>query len=275
VRATSANAPLPNPRDMLPYLQRIKEGFKLADERRYAEAVTMLRGLLQENPGLFDVWDKLGEVLTEMGEYDEAIRVYREAMSRTQRFSPEMALSLGDAYLKAGQLDNATQYAQLALKSLPPGGHSLLTRIALARRDYATAEREASEAIGTQNPQPSAMLLLADVKRSKGDLLGAMSAITAAENRAHELGVPKLYRLDFIRGDVLARMGRVEEATEAYRREIANFPHDTQAYATLAIIYFLEGHRAEMDRVLDEMVRANPHPGARRLAARTRESLKN
>src|ERR1044071_4511709 len=275
VHASNGNAPLPNPRDMLPYLERIKAGFKLADERRYADAVALFRGLLKENPGLFDVWDKLGEVLASMGEYGEAIRVYREGMSRTQRFSPEMALSLGDTYLKANQPAEAERYAQLVMKSKAAGAHAQIGRVALARRDYATAEREAELAIGSQSPQPTTMLLMADIKRAEGDLAGALAATEAAANRARELNVPKLYRLDFLRGDILARMGRVEEAVAAYQREIANFPEDTQAYANLAIIAFIEGKPAEMNRVLEEMVRANPHPGARALAARTRESLRN
>jgi choline-sulfatase len=275
VHSAGDSAPLPNPRDMLPYLERIKAGFKLADERHFAEAVTAFRALLKENPGLFDVWDKLGEVLADMGQYNEAIRVYREAMSRTQRFSPEMALSLGDAYLKANQPGEAVRHAELAMKSLPSGAHSLLARIALARRDYATAGREAQLAIDSQSPQPATMLLMAEVKRAEGDLPGALAAIEAAERRARELNVPKLYRLDFLRGDILARMARVDEAVAAYQREIANFPEDTQAYANLAIIYFIEGRRAEMSRVLEELVRANPHPGARELAARTRESLRD
>jgi tetratricopeptide (TPR) repeat protein len=275
VKTAASTGPLPNPRDMLPYLERIKSGFKLADERRYAEAVAVFRGLLRENSGLFDVWDKLGEVLADMGEYDEAIRVYREAMSRTQRFSPEMALSLGDVYLKANQPTEAERYAQLAMKSIPSGSHALLARVALARRDFAGAEREAAVAIGSQSPQPATMLLLADVKRTEGDLPGALAALDAAASRARALGVAKLYRLDFLRGDVLARMGRVDDAIAAYQREIANFPEDTQAYANLAIIYFIEGRRDAMERLLEQMVAANPHPGARALAARTRESLRD
>ena len=273
VHAGTTSGPLPNPRDMLPYLERIKAGFKLADEHRYSEAIAVLRALVKENPGLFDVWDKLGEVLIETGEYDEAIRVYREAMSRSQRFSPEMALSLGSAYLQAGQPDEAARYADLALKSNPASAHSLRARIALARRDFATAEQEATLAMGTQNPQPSAMLLLADIKRQRGDLQGALAGADAAEQRARELGVQSLYRLDFIRADVYARMDRPDDAIEAYKREIAQFPNDTQAYANLAIIYFIEGRRGDVERTLDALVAANPHPGARALAARTRKSF--
>lgn len=273
VHATSSNEPLPNPRDMLPYLERIKKAFQLADERRYGEAVTALRALITQNPGLYDVWDKLGEVLVEMGAYDEAIRVYRDAMSRTQRFSPEMSLALGDAYLKANQPDEAARYADLAMKQLPSQAHELLARVAMVKRDFSLAEREAATAIGTHSPQPAAMLLLADIKRNEGDLAGALTAANAAEQRAKELNVPALYRLDFIRGDIYARMDRPAEAADAYRREIAHFPQNTQAYANLAIIYFIEGKRADVDRVLEEMVRANPHPGARALAERTRKSF--
>jgi tetratricopeptide (TPR) repeat protein len=233
----------------------------------------VLRTLVQENPGLFDVWDKLGEVHAEMGQYEEAIRVYREAMNRTQRFSPEMALSLGDTYLKASQPDEAQRYAELALKSIPSGAHALLARVALVRRDFATAAREASLAIGTENPQPTSLLLLADVKRAAGDLPGALAAADVASKRARELNVAALYRLDFIRGDVLARMDRPAEAAAAYEREIANFPHNTQAYANLAIIYFIQGRRADVERLLAKLVAANPHPGARKLAAETREAL--
>jgi choline-sulfatase len=273
VHAGGNDAALPNPRDMLPYLDRIKEGFRLADERHYGEAVTVLRGLVKENPGLFDVWDKLGEVLVDMGQFDQAIEVYRTAMTRTQRFSPEMALSLGDAYLQAGRYDEATRYADLAMKSSAAPAHSLLARIAIERGDWTTAEREAEQGIGTNNPQPATMLLLAEIHRGRGDLQGALAATEAAARRAQELGVPKLYRLDFLRGDIYARMDRPDDAVAAYQREIANFPENTQAYANLAIIYFIEGKRANVERTLEEMVKANPHPGARALAARTRKEL--
>ncbi|HVG23062.1 MAG TPA: tetratricopeptide repeat protein, partial [Thermoanaerobaculia bacterium] len=273
VRSGGNDGALANPRDMLPYLERIKEGFRLADERRYAESIAVLRGLVKENPGLFDVWDKLGEVLTDMGQYDQAIEVYRTAMTRTQRFSPEMALSLGDAYLQSGKTDEAARYADLAMKSSPAPAHTLLARVAIARRDFDTAEREANLAIGSHNPQPAAMLLMAEIHRARGNLPAAMAAIEAAARRAQELGVPKLYRLDFLRGDLYARMDRPADAVAAYQREIANFPENTQAYANLAIIYYIEGRQADVERTLDALVKANPHPGARALAARTRKEL--
>jgi tetratricopeptide (TPR) repeat protein len=273
VQSTGSAEPLPNPKDMLPYLEQIKAAFKLADERRYGAAVELMRALLAKNPGLFDVRDKLGEIYLDMGDYKEAIAVYREAMTRAQHFSPEMALSLGEAYLKNGEPDEAARYADLASKGLPAGAHALAARVALSRGDYRTAEEEARQAIGAQNPQPASMLLLAEVKRAEGDFPAALRELDAAAQRAKELNVPALYRLEYLRGDTLARMDRPAEAKAAYEREIATFPQDLQAYANLAIIAFIEGRRGEVDRLLEQMAAANPHRGAYTLAAVTLETL--
>jgi hypothetical protein len=47
----------------------------------------------------------------------------------------------------------------------------------------------------------------------------------------------------------------------------------SQSYANLAVIRFLRGDRAEVDQLMDAMVRANPSPRACLLAASTLDSL--
>src|SRR6185436_3049857 len=126
--------PLPNPRDEVKNLARIKAAFRLADERRLDEAIAALRSLLQENPKLMDVWSKLGEALVESGRYDEAIEVYRSAIAHTERFSPDLALALGFAYLKHGNIGDtaeAAAHARLALATHPREANELLARVAL------------------------------------------------------------------------------------------------------------------------------------------------
>ena len=90
-----------------------------------------------------------------------------------------------------------------------------------------------------------------------------------AEARADEMGVKHLYGIDYLRGDVLARLNRPEDAIAAYRREIANSPEHLQSYANLAVIYFIEENPRAARDVLDEMMRNNPHQGSRVLAAKT------
>ncbi|HVG10790.1 MAG TPA: sulfatase-like hydrolase/transferase [Thermoanaerobaculia bacterium] len=273
--------PLPNPRDEVKNLARIKAAFRFADERRLDEAITALRSLLQENPKLLDVWSKLGEVLVESGRYDEAIEAYRSAIAHAERFSPDLALALGFAHLKNGHIGDtaaAADHARLALKTHPREANELLARVALEEGRFAVAEEHVRSALERGDRQPATLLLLADVERAAGKLERALQRVQEAEQRAAELGIGqqgqqgrqgRLQGADYLRGDLLARLDRPEEAAAAYRREIAAFPQHLQAYANLAVILMIQDRSAEANELLEQMARSNPHRGAFLLAAKT------
>jgi choline-sulfatase len=261
--------PLPNPRDEIGQLAEIKSAFHIADERRYDDAVPALRALLARNPRLEDAWSKLGEVLVASGRYDEAIEAYKTAIAKSDRFLPDLALGLGYAYLRKGDAKQAIQHAQLAIDTNPREANELLARSYIEQRDYSRAEDAAGRAINAGDRQPTSILLLAEVQRAEGNLQQALVTMHEAEARANAMGVKHLYGIDYLRGDVLARLDRPEDAIAAYRREIANSPEHLQSYSNLAVIYFvMENPRAAQD-VIDEMLRNNPHRGARDLAAKT------
>jgi arylsulfatase A-like enzyme/Tfp pilus assembly protein PilF len=270
--------PLPNPRDEIKNLARIKAAFRLADEHRLDEAVAALRSLLQENPKLQDAWSKLGEVLVESGRYDEAIEVYRSAIAHAERFSPDLALGLGFAYLEKGDTAAAATHARLALTAHPREANELLARVALEEGRFDAAEEHVRSALESGDRQPATLLLLADVERTErtaGKLEQALRTIQEAEQRAAELGVGRLQGADYLRGDLLARLDRPEEAAAAYRREIAAFPQHLQAYANLAVILMIQGRSAEANELLEQMARSNPHRGAFLLAAKTLEAFED
>ena len=267
--------PLPNPRDEVKNLARIKAAFRLADERRLDEAVAALRSLLQENPKLLDVGSKLGEVLVESGRYDEAIEAYRSAIAHAERFSPDLALALGFAYLEKGDTAAAATHARLALTTHPREANELLARVALEEGRFDAAEEHVRSALQRGDSQPATLLLLADVERAAGKLERALRTVQEAERRAAELGVGRLQGADYLRGDLLARLDRPEEAVAAYRREIAAFPRHLQAYANLAVILMIQGRGAEANELLEQMARSNPHRGAFLLAAKTLEAFED
>ena len=272
------SGPLPNPRDEVKNLARIKAAFRFADERRLDEAIAALRSLLQENPKLLDVWSKLGEVLVESGRYDEAIEVYRSAISHAERFTPDLALALGFAYLKRGETAPAAAHARLALTTHPREANELLARVAIEEGRFDAAEEHARSALERGDSQPATLLLLADIERNAGRVEPALRTVQEAERRAAELGIGRQGRLqgaDYLRGDLLARLDRPEEAAAAYRREIAAFPQHLQAYANLAVILMIQGRSAEANELLEEMARSNPHRGAFLLAAKTLEAFED
>ena len=165
------------------------------------------------------------------------------------------------------------EHAQLAMETNPREANELLSRACIEKRDFQCAEAAANRAIDAGDRQPTSILLLAEVQRAEGNLQQALATMDQAEARANDMGVKHLYGIDYLRGDVLARLNRPEDAIAAYRREIANSPDHLQSYANLAVIYFIEEDPRTARDVLDEMIRKNPHRGARTLAAKTLDAL--
>src|SRR5881296_3948149 len=83
-----------------------------------------------------------------------------------------------------------------------------------------------------------------------------------SQRRSGDLEVKHLYGIDYLRGDILARLDRPDEAIAAYRREILNSPEHLQSYANLAVIYMIEEDPRAAKEVLRDMVQKNPHRGA-------------
>ncbi|OFV80952.1 MAG: hypothetical protein A2Y78_00355 [Acidobacteria bacterium RBG_13_68_16] len=273
MRDQGAVASLPNPVENLGYLKRMQEGWRLAADKKIPPAIEVLRSIVKENPGMPDVWIKLGELYSEVGNDDESAAAYQQALDRSPVFLPDTAVRLGQADLRLQRFEEAERLARGALNDIPTKAHELLARIALARRDLTTAEDEARAAAGSRNPQPSAILVLAEVKIQAGNPVGALEVVEQAQARAKELQLSSVYNLEFLRGDALARLNRGDEAEAAFRREIAAFPAHSHAYANLAVIRFIRGDRAGVDRLMDEMVRANPSPRAFLIAATTYGTL--
>ena len=249
------SGPLPDPRDEIGHLTEIKAAFHLADERRDDEAIPAFRALLARNPHLQDVWSKLGEVLVDSGRYAEAIEAYKSAIAQSEAFSPDLALGLGFAYLKSGNAKEAIPHAEVAMTTNPREANELRARAYIEQHDFANAEQHAQAAIDAGGRQPTSILLLAEVQRAEGKFEAALQTIDAAQSRAHAMGVQHLYAADYLRGDVLARLNRPEDAMAAFQREIANSPQHLQSYANLALIYFIEENPRAAEEVLRDMVR--------------------
>jgi choline-sulfatase len=273
LRDSGKGADLPNPADNLPALRRMEEAWHLGTEGRVPQAIEVLRASVRENPGMFDAWVKLGELLSESGRDEEAAAAYRQALDRSLVFLPDISVALGFVELRRLRFDEAERLARVSLATVPSKAHELLAHIALARGNIPAAESEAASAAASRNPQPSAILVLAEVKLRAGKPAEALLVVEKAQAASREKRLGAIYNLEFLRGDALARMDRLEDAEAAFRAEIAAFPAHAQAYASLAVIRFMKRDRPGLDRQLNEMVRANPSPRSYLLAASTLESL--
>jgi tetratricopeptide (TPR) repeat protein len=151
--------------------------------------------------------------------------------------------------------------------------HLLLARIAIARGDLATAEREANAAAQFPSARQDAELVMAQVLAARGALDQALRTVNKLVDEIEAAGGPQLAGLHFVLGDVLARMNRPDEAMEAFRREIAHFPNNRDAYARLALVKMLTGDRAGARETLELLVRRSPTKQDHLFAAQTLEEL--
>jgi arylsulfatase A-like enzyme/Flp pilus assembly protein TadD len=266
--------PLPDPRQSIHALADVKAAFRLAAAGRDQEAVVAFGRVLDVYPLLFDARYELGQALARLGRHAEAYEAFKAALRASPSLAGPISLALGRVCLKLGRHDEAEANARVALRSSPAPAHELLARIALARDDLATAEREAQQATGAAEAELGAAVVRAEVHIRRGQLPEALTVLEAARRRGGEQGLEPVVDLDFLRGDALARLGRYPEAEAAFQEEIRRYPRNAQAYARLAIVYGLQRRSVtEVDRVLKAMVAASPGREARELAAKTLDSM--
>ncbi|HEX7150682.1 MAG TPA: sulfatase-like hydrolase/transferase [Thermoanaerobaculia bacterium] len=266
---SQSSGPLPDPKDRIGVLAKMKVAARLEREGKTAESIARYREIIAEEPRLTDAWSLLARQLEKSGQWDEAVATYKRGIELAPSSAGEFALSLANVFLLQNRPDDAIQHAQLGLSTNPGNAHLLMGRGALAKHDLNAAEREARAAMETQDYRVPAMILLAQVRVQQRDLRGASGLLDQAvtDIKQRQLDVPPL--LFFVRGDILARMNQTEPAIQAFDEEIRRYPQNRQAYANLAVIYLLSGRRDAANQTMERMVRANPSKSSYEVAART------
>jgi tetratricopeptide (TPR) repeat protein len=138
----------------------------------------------------------------------------------------------------------------------------VLAQIALARKDFTRARQQAEISLGTSRQRPATLMLLGQIEKEQGKLDEALRYFdqAAAVSAAHHH--PPIQNLNFLRGDALARLGRGEQAEEAFRAEIKQYPSELQPYKNLILLYVTEGKNAAATQLIFDLEKAAPTPPA-------------
>ena len=262
--ATSA---LPNPRDRIASYAQARPAFALVGQGKDQEAVRAFDRVLEGNPAFVDALTERAAALGRLGRYRESVAAYRKAIEKAPELAGPLSLTLARVHLEMGDFAEARAAADRAKDSEKDAAHELLASVALAAGNLDEAEREAALVTNDPGALARAAVVRAEVTARRGHPVQALERLEAVRRGSASLGpVPWL---EFVRGDVLARLGHHEQAEAALRAEIHAFPNHARAYASLAIVTALRGGPlAESRRLLVEMSRAAPGPGSAELAAR-------
>lgn len=256
--AAPAEGPLPDPKTKTQTFREIRAAFNLFRAGRYEEALAFYQRLLRENPRMLDLWDVSARALVRLGRLDEAIAAAKEGLKVSPQ-STHLAVLVANLSLEQGRIDVAKQHAELALKSHKIEAHEILARVALARNDVEGAEREARAALAEGAESARALMSLGRIEKHKQNYTASLAHLDAAAKITHQKSA-SLSGLHFLRGDVLARVGRFEEAEQAFREEIRLFPEDAQAYKNLILLYATEGRVDAATRLIHDFEKASPTP---------------
>ncbi len=257
----------PNPRDRIASYVAARAAFALVEQGRDADAVRAFDRVLKDEPGFLDVLTERAAALGRLGRYRESAAAYRAAIEKAPELLGPLSLTLARVHLEMGDVAAAREAARKALTSESDAAHELLATAALAAGELDLAERVAAQVASDPGARARASVVRAEVLSRRGRPEQALELADSVRRESAGLGpVPWL---DFVRGDVLARLGRHEEAEAALREEIRAFPNHARAYASLAIVRALRGAPlAESRQLLVEMSRAAPGAGSRELAAK-------
>lgn len=275
IGATSAGVnekDLPDPKEGIGTIRRLKEASRLASEGRYDRAIALLRDLVRESPRMLDVRETLARTLREAGRIEESFEALVE-VDRLQPATPQILLGLADLSLQKGDTVRARSFARAASAAGSPNAPEVLATIALAERNLAEARRQARLALERNAQARTPWLLIARIEKQAGDLRAAIEALDRIAQLEQQGSQRPQEDHQFVRGDLLARLGREKEAEIAFRAEMRDFPKNPRGWTGLALLYASQGKEGEARRVLELLTVKNPTPESYFEVIRTYEVL--
>jgi arylsulfatase A-like enzyme/Tfp pilus assembly protein PilF len=268
---TSSGAILPDPKSMMGAFHDIRLAYTFYRNNNEPEALRLTNQLLASNGQITDLWDLKSKILSKMGRERDAIEAAKEGLRHVPT-AIALLYDVANLSLKAGDLDTAQKHAEIAVTIEPGQAHDILSRIWMRRNDVKRAEAEAKLAVETAYDPTDPLIMLGGIEKDRGNLQGALGyyqrALIASEKSSKP--APGLHAA---MGDVLARLGRNEDAERELRLEIAQNPSAPEAYASLVTLLAVENRLDEAMKLIFAVVKAAPAPHTYTVVAETLSAI--
>jgi tetratricopeptide (TPR) repeat protein len=266
--ATKEGEALRDPKDMLGAFHDIRVAYTEYRDGDEQKALALTNQLLQSNAQITDLWDLKSKILWKMGRQQDSLNAAKEGLRQVPG-AIALLYDVANLSFTLGDLETAKQHAEIAVKIEPGEAHQILARIALKRGQVDEAEKEAKAAVTTAHDPISSLMMLATIEKARGNMASALNYLDQAADRVSHKKPPTLEGLHLSRGDVLARLGRNEEAEREFHAEIAAFPKASEAYASLIMLLATERRLDEATKLVFETVKSIPEPHTYAVVAET------
>ncbi len=197
----------------------------------------MLRGILDEDPAMTDVWSQYAAALGRLGRYRGGLQGLRAGDQARSPTNPMVRSAPRACCSTLNRLDEARAHAELAIASAPSQAHQALALIAVARKQDDEAMQAGRPGCCCRAGTPDAGIHPRDDRLQQPAVRpGARFSARSAE------GLRATHRrrrrdLHFMIGDSLARLERYKEAEPYLEEEVRLYPQHVRARAGLAMLY--------------------------------------
>jgi arylsulfatase A-like enzyme/Tfp pilus assembly protein PilF len=239
--AANESASLADPKDFIALFDRLRQANSAVRERRFDEAIPILKAVLAEDPRNAFATLVLGSAYMGMARSREAIaqfRRYVELVPTSSYAHQWMAI----CHVRLGERDAALREAEAALALDPKftDARVLKAGVLAARGEHDAAVRVLREAIATDAAKPMIRLDLAKILAEAGRTDEAQAEFETLL-RLEPDSVPGLTGL----GALLAGRGDLEGAEATLRRALGHDPEAAQARLNLAQLLERRGRSGE------------------------------
>ncbi|MDP6932645.1 MAG: sulfatase-like hydrolase/transferase, partial [Myxococcota bacterium] len=245
---------LADPSDHLDTIGRMQRSDMLARQEQYAQAATLVRGVLEDEPGLVDAHLRLARLLVRSQEMAEANQVVQGAVEKFPE-NTKVLLSAATLFGRQGQDARGLDLARRVL-DIKPEDQTAAEFVAGALGNLKRFE-ELDEFAATyleDFPEAHAIAALSGTARfDRGDLAGAEPLLrTAVQSSRPRKGACR-------RLAILAHAaGSNEDAEALLRRELDLYPNQIEATRLLSRILSTLDRDEENLPLLEQLLEADP-----------------
>jgi arylsulfatase A-like enzyme len=269
---THAGQNLPDPKTTIGVFNQIRQAYTWYRNGKEDDALRLTNQLLANNAQITDLWDLKYNIYDKLGRKAEAVASAKEGL-RHMPTSIALLFDVATGALALNDFQTAQDHAEIALKMEPGRAHEILGRIYAARGDRQHAVQEEKAAVGWMSDPTAALMMLAHLAKDSDDLTGALRYLDQVSEHVARKRPPRLQELHLTRGDILARLGRNDEAEHEFRGEISDFPSDPRAYSSLVLLLSSERRIQEATNLIYEVIKAAPQAHSYALVSDTLKAM--
>ncbi len=245
---------LASPRDKIGIFNELSRARETGLQGDARAAIGIIQRIIAEDPEITDAYFSLGNIHFRLGEYDEAIRAFRQALEK----KPDDAftvINIANSYLAMGRFAEAERFVLDYFKT--GFGDSqlyfLLGNMNFLRKNYDAAIPYLEKCLSLNSESASSHSTLAAIYIIKDDLGRAQEHLDAARRLN-----PRLSGLYYNQAQLLEKRGEVGAAIAAYQEELLYSPKHFKSLYNLTRLFRQTGEEGREFDALRRCIEIDP-----------------